>query len=660
MALPSRTLNFPTDSDLHRRLKARIASRLSLARIAQFKRHKAWEDAEERTLAYLPESEKDADRRNDREVRGIPKYTTIQIPYSFALLMAAHTYWTSVFFARTPVHQYSGRHGEGEMQVQAMEALIDYQVQVGGAMAPYFIWLYDVGKYGCGVLGEYWTQDILHYGQIVEMEDPAEPQGAAPKLMQVTREVKGYVGSRLFNVSPWDFMHDPRVALKNFQTGEFCCRRIRLGWHDILRRKTLGFYNDNISKLKDHLLDRARMTGSTRLERPQFDMALMDDYHESSKHPAGSSFWEVYIELIPDEWGLGKGLMMPQKWCFTITEDEDIIVGASPLGLAHCQFPFAVAESEVEGYGLFTRGIPEIMAPIQQTMDWLVNTHFFNVRAAINNQFIVDPSKLVIKDVQNTGPGFVWRLRPEAYGTDLKSIFYQVPVQDVTRQHFADFQQMFSIGERTLGINDQIMGALAQGGRRTATEVRTSTGFGVNRLKTIAEYISAAAFGPHSQRLVQNSQQFYDAAQKFRRVGNLALDAGEQFLQVSPDDIVGFFDFVPVDGTLPVDRMAQANMWKEIFAGIRMMPPQVAMGYDWSRIFAWFAQLGGIKNINQFRVQVTPDQVLQAQAQAGNSIPLGNGASAPKRSPGVPPGADAATQAGINALTNGALNGIGG
>ena len=48
-----------------------------------------------------------------------------------------------------------------------------------------------------------------------------------------------------------------------------------------------------------------------------------------------------------------------------------------------------------------------------------------------------------------------------------------------------------------------------------------------------------------------------------------------------------------------------------------MMPPQVAMGYDWARIFAWVAQLAGLKNISQFKVQVVPDAVLAAQAASG-------------------------------------------
>jgi hypothetical protein len=216
----------------------------------------------------------------------------------------------------------------------------------------------------------------------------------------------------------------------------------------------------------------------------------------------------------------------------------------------------------------------------------------------------------------------------------------------------SDFQAMLGIGERTLGVNDQIMGSLNTGSaRKTATEVRTTTGFGVNRQKTITEYMSATGMAPHAQRLVQNSQQFYDAGAKMRRVGNLALEAGERFLNVQPDDIQGFFDFVPVDGTLPIDRMAQANLWKELMGSLRMMPPQVAMGYDWTRIFAWVATLAGLKNISQFKVQMVPDAQLAAQAQQGNVIPLRppQGGGLPSLAP-VTPGNAASTAAGLNAL----------
>jgi hypothetical protein len=592
-------------------------------------------------------------RRNRRDNAGETSYTTIQIPYSYGILMSAHTYWTSVFFARTPVHQFMGRHGEGEQQTQALEALISYQVEVGEFMGPYYIWLYDAGKYGCGIIGEYWDRKKLHYGSLVEMPDPVTGEVS---IYQTTQELEGYNGNCVFNVSPWDFVPDPRVSVKNFQKGEFCAYRVRMPWNRVIERVEAGYYvKDQVKLLKDRQpVDKSRSEMSDILYRPQFDRSLYGFYGENEgKHPAGFVGFEVYVELIPKEWGVGT-TTYPQKWCFTISDDFAILLGATPMSYVHCKFPFSVAEMEIEGYGLYSRGIPEIMQPIQNTVDWLINSHFYNVRTSLNNQFIVDPSKLVVKDVQNGGPGFIWRLRPEAYGTDISKMFMQVPIQDITRSHMNDFQTMLGIGERTLGVNDQIMGSLNTGAtRKTATEVRTTTGFGVNRQKTITEYISSTAFAPHAQRLVQNSQQFYDSAAKMKRVGSLALEAGERFLNVSPEDIQGFFDFVPVDGTMPVDRMAQANLWKELMGSLRMMPPEVAMSYDWSRIFAWVATLAGLKNISQFKIQMVPDQQLAMQAQKGNVIPM------PTRSPGGPslapvtPGNSASTAAGLNALEGG-------
>jgi hypothetical protein len=644
--MASRTLEVKKGSKLHEKLVTRLTNRVRLAEQGHGEQHDKWERAEEITLAYVNTS--DVDRARDQKRRkGTPSYTTIQIPYTFSVLMSAHTYWTSVFFARAPIHQFSGRHGEGEMQIQAMEALIAYQVEVSNMVVPYFLWLYDTGKYGCGIMGHYWEQKKLHYGQLVEMADPMTGE---TKLWQTTNELIGYTGNCAYNISPWDFMSDPRVAFKDFQKGEFCCVFKRMQWNDILRRKDEGYFNSNIDELKDHEAKSGIADGSSQLRRPDFNLKFQDDEIAQTEHPAVGHFWEVYVDLVPDEWGVGT-TKYPQKWCFTITEDLGLIVGASPLGYMHCQFPFDVMEAEVEGYGCYARGMPEIMEPIQNTVDWLINTHFFNVRAALNNQFIVDPSKLVIKDVQNSGPGFIWRLRPEAYGTDINTMFKQVDIKDITRAHMSDFQAMLGIGERTLGVNDQIMGSLNTGSaRKTATEVRTTTGFGVNRLKTVSEYMSAMGFQPHAQKLVQSSQQFYTGDQKMRRVGSFAQEAGMNFINVTPESIVGQFDVVPVDGTLPIDRMAQANLWKELMAGIRMMPPQVAMSYDWSRIFAWVSQLAGLNNINQFKVQVVPDGSMAGQVQAGNVIPmpprpaLGGGAS------GAAPGNAASTQSGLNAL----------
>lgn len=652
-----RTLKAPKGSPLHERWRKRLENRIRMGLRGRQPKEAAWTKAENLTLAFIPETDVDSARRNKRD-HGTPSYTTIQIPYTYSLLMSAHTYWSSVFFARSPVHQFTGRHGEGEMQVQAMEALIGYQVDVGRFLVPYYVWLYDAGKYCCGILGHYWERKKIQYGELVELQNP----DGSVALYQATKEVEGYTGNCVYNVSPWDFIHDPRVSFKNFQKGEFCAIRARLTWNDVVRRRDAGYYNDNVDLLSDNMTQKAGDSSgesASALIRPDFTNIFWEEEDGAGKvkkHPAQLVAWEVYVDLIPREWGVGDSAY-PQKWCFTISSDYTTIIGASPVGYAHGEFPFDVMESEVEGYGLFARGIPDIMETTQNTIDWLLNVHFYNVRASLNNQFIVDPSKLVVKDVQNSGPGWIWRLRPEAYGTDISKMFHQVQVQDVTKAHMGDIQSMLGIGERVLGINDQIMGSLNNGGaRRTATEVRTTTGFGVNRLKTVTEWMSAMGMAPHAQKLVQTSQQMYDATQKLRRVGSFALDAGQQFIDVRPEDIVGAFDVIPVDGTMPIDRMAQANLWKEMLIGSTRMPQAILLGYDWSKIFAWASQIGGLKNINNFRVQVVSDQQLQQQAEAGNVLPMRPPGS---QQPGPPriaaPGNSASTVAGLDALESGAM-----
>ena len=617
----TRTFDRVTENFLLQRLEARV--KYSIQKRAD--RIKAWELAEDKALAYLHESDEDAIRRSNRELKGQTTYTTLQIPYTYATLMTAHTYMTSVFFSRSPVHQFSGRHGETEQQVSALEALIAYQVETGYHLVPYYIWLYDAGKYGCGIIGNYWSEEQVQYSNVARMQvlgPDGQPAEGGDKKIQQTFRSAGYTGTRVYNISPFDFGHDPHYPMYRFQEGEYCYVRKTIGWNEIKKRQFAGWYTkDGVARLPARPPHTAQIQeGSSALLRPdRVYQQTLGAANDDLKHPTSIDIFEVYVDLIQSEWQVGDSTY-PEKWVFTISSDYGVLLGAEPLGNAHGKFPFSIIETEIEGYGLYARGLPEIIDPIQRTMDWLINSHFYNVRASLNNQFIIDPSKIVIDDTEDGGPGFIYRLRPEAYGTDITKFFYQVPVTDITRTNMSDLESMQTIGERITGINEQMFGGISKS-RTTATEVRTSTGFGVNRLKTITEYISAMGISTLASRMVLDSQQFYDASKKFKIVGDLAQMAGPSFMQIDPGMLSGDFDFVPVDGTLPVDRMAMATLWQNIMGQMRNFP-QLMTQFDIGKVFTHVAQLAGIRNINQFKVQVVPDAVLAAQAGAGNVIPL--------------------------------------
>lgn len=607
-------------TEKHKKILDAIKSRLDLSRRVMSDQYTKWGELEEEYLAYLPETETDSIRRTLKD-SGKPQYTTIHIPYGYATLMTAHTYYASVFLARSPVLQFTGRHGEAQNQEQAVEALLAYQLDVGKNLVPLYIWLLDPGKYGIGVLGMYWDEEEVTVSQYVDV--PPSFLGvpipmAKPKRQRVTRSSKGYVGNRFYNVRPADWFPDPRVPLMQFQRGEFVGRYVETPWPDFQDKCFQGvYYNKEFVAKGETLYSSERDTGSSQNTLPNTNTGGLTIY--DTDDVGYVPLHEIYIRLRPSEWGLGKSDKR-EIWVFVVA-GEKVIVSAQPVGLLHGQFPFAVLESEIEGYNLFKRSQLEITQPLTDTLSWLINTHFFNIRKVLNGEFVVDPSRVTMKDVDDPNPGRTVRLKPAAYGVDTRTVMSPLITADVTQQHIKDAQMVEMMVQRVSGVTDNIMGMVNSGGRKTATEVRTSTSFGVNRLKTVCEYFSAMGWMPMSQMMLQNTQQLYDENRKIRIVGNLVEWGTDKFMQVSPEDIQGFFDYVPVDGTLPVDRFAQANLWGTLFGQIRNFP-QIAQGYDMAKIFAFVAQLAGLKNITQFRIQVMPGQQLQDQAKAGNVVPL--------------------------------------
>jgi hypothetical protein len=621
--MPDLSVKIAWGTPRHAKILDAVVERIKMSRNKMQSRYDHFARMEEMYIAYIPESESDRIKRLSREQKGTQTYTTIEIPYSYAILMAAHMYWASVFLGRSPIHQYSGRHGEAESRVMGLEALIDYQVMVGQMLVPYYIWLLDAGKYGLGVLGTYWEEDYSIVSKVVEQ--PATYRGipipfSRPQKVRVSERILQYQGNRAFNIRPQDFLPDPRVPITRFQDGEFAGRRTEVGWNYILKKQADGTYFniDVLKRIRENRL--TRDDGSPQIEMPE-STPWQGSEHIDIKDVGLTELHEMVIELVPREWELGSS-SYPEKWVFTVA-NEKLIIGCQPLGLLHNQFPYDILEYEMEGYSLFKRSMLEILKPLNNVVSWLINSHFYNVRKSLNNQFIADPSRLMMTDITNPEPGKVIRVKPQAYGQDVRTMLTQVAVQDVTRSHLEDLKIIEQMIQRVSGVVDAVMGMPLQGGRRTATETRTTSSFSMNRLKINAEYMSALGFGPHSAKLVANTLQKYDQVRKFKIAGMME-SWEDPYILVTPESIAGQYDFVPVDGTMPIDRFAVVNMWSQLMQSMGQMP-DVAMQYDFGKIFGYMAQLGGIKNLKQFRVNVTPDERLMQLAAAGNSIPLGGG-----------------------------------
>lgn len=573
--------------------------------------HSRWRKAEERFMLYVPKTEADRGRDLRRE-QGVPQYSTIIVPYSYGMVMTAYTYWASVFLSRTPIFQFAPRKSVGSQSVMALEALMDYQVQQGQMLPVLHAYLLDVAKYGIGIIEDSWEEDVTN---VSYWETQAGMDGRDRRQL-IVATVPRYSGNKLYNVRPYDFYPDPRVPLFRFRDGEFVCTYCEHGLWTLQQWGADGYYY-NLDRLRDN--GPAQRIMSAGDDVPNAIMPKSSGSRTSVREVLDAEAYglmKFHIKIRPNDWGISSSKSY-EMWTFVVSADFEVLVSARPQGLMHGQFPLAVGACEPDAYALVVRGFFDALEGVQNTIDWLVNSRYFNVRAALNSTIIVDPSRIMMNDLTNppVPEKRIVRLKPEAYGTDPKLAVAQLTIPDMTQSNLNDTNVMHEFGQRATGISDALMGMVETGGRRSATEFRTTAAGGAGRLKSTAELNSAMSVAPLAQRMVQNSQQYYTGEDMFRIVGSGVNDLGQgQFIQVSPEMIAGFYDYVPVDGTLPIDRLAQAEMLQQLLT-VGATVPQVIQQYDIPAMFAWIAKLTGLKEMESFKLQL-PQQVQNAQINA--------------------------------------------
>ena len=615
-------------STLHRKVLKECLDRFRMSQSKMQTRYAQWALNEELFRAYIPKDQAERTLVEARRQRGEQDYVTIEIPYSYAIALSAHTYITSVFLERDPILQFKGRHGEAELQEQSVESIMAYQLSTGQMLQALYVWLLDPEKYGVGVIGVYWDEEQITTSQVVGT-------GKARQLMPVRQ--RGYCGNRLYNIRPSDWFPDPRVPFARFQEGEFCGVRRSVGWNALKKQFLNGeFFNQEEAQraFKAGIIGRDGDLNVRGQDMPSDDLMNWTSGN-LTKIQAFGEIIEMTIDLSAKEWGLGgdDASDWPEKWVFTIL-NRQVVIGARPMGFYHQKFPFAVLEGEIDGYSFNARSTTEILTPLNYTLSWLFNSRFNDVRQRQDGTWIVDPTKVNLSSFKQRSPGGrLITVRPMAYGTDVDKVIRQIVPQDSTSQNLQDAQVVVELMQRVSGVTDNVMGAPHPGGRKSATEVRVSSSFSINRLATRASYYSACGFDPLAQMMLQNTQQLFDDTQLFRILKDVEPGANA-FLEISPESIAGFYDFVPVDGTLPIDRYQQAHMLMEFFQ-IVMANPQEMQKYDLSKAMNEFGKLIQVPGLDAMRVQIVPDQVAQAGAASGASVPL-PGPAVPGPSGGTP------------------------
>lgn len=618
--------------ELHDRVKQYLLLRLNHSELKMKTFQARWRLAEMRHQAYinLPDYEKLLKAASDTGAP--PEITSIVVPYTFATINTIVTYLVNAFTGRKPMFQLGSYKKESMDAVQYQELMLQQNSDHTRLVRHLYQTLNDGQIYGVGVLRTGWKNEK----KMRTVRRTSSILGMFSRT-QISREVRNvYSGNEVACIDPFMFFPDPRVPMSEVnRRGEYIFWRVYSGKHELLTLQEQGVLQ-NVEKA-------GTLPADARADSLRNPIANMGSAREDNG-PVSSTVQEDtgIIKLIPAELGLGDRTT-PEMWIFTIL-NKQVIAQAMPLEVDHDMLPVCVHEPYTTGYGFGHAGMADFLAPIQDGLSWFMNSHIYNIRGVLNNSFVVDPSRVEIQDLKGNKPGKIIRVKQSAMGQDVRTMIQQLQVQDVTTGHMNDFAVFMRLGDALSSVNDNARGQVQMSNRTTATEARISSESGSSRLASLARLISSQMMIDLAEQMSVNLMQFMNEEFVIQVVGE---DGNNALKSISPEMIVGDFYYPVHDGSLPIDKVAMLEVWKEIFMGVAK-DPELRQTFDLVKIFEHTAEMGGAKDIDKFTrgpvpgatngapgmnglippgaaAQVTPqpDNVVAQQAQAGNIVPIG-------------------------------------
>ncbi len=606
------------DSPLHNRLLDYLDVRLKDSERAMSKFHGRWRINEMKNQAWIDLRKYDALLKSSNESGKPPLAVDIVVPYSFATLNTISTYLLQVFTAKHPWMQV-GTYGTNVNNAMQMEIILQYQNDHNKIVKWWWNWFNDMNLYGVGILSNRWLVETqLRTRRNDSPVFDLETGGFGLESIREQNEVVTYEGNTAFSVDPFMFFPDPRVPMREVaQKGEYVFLRSFEGKHLLKRKEQQGLfkYVDDAPAISSE-----RSTGTLSSAR---SLITGGDSHAGANwygvQEVGPGAYDVdtcSIDIVPREHGLGESDRV-EKWSFVILNKAQI-VQAERLLDDHGEHPVIVAEPYGSGYDFGSAGMADYIGPIQDSMSWFLNSHMENVRSAINNQFVVDPFAVEMKDVNRPGPGKTIRLKRTALNRDVRAAIQQLPVQDITRGNINDMDTYFELGQRVSAVTENLLGLQDSGGRKTATEVRTSGAAAASRLAALTRVVSAQGMTSLSNQMALNSMQWMSSEFHVRVAGN---DGQIYPLQISPDGIAGDYYYPIHDGSLPLDKVALLDIWKQII-GVAFSDPEIRKNFSIPKMFEFVAELGGAKNIKSFRIQPGSEEQISQMQQQGDLAPI--------------------------------------
>ena len=649
------------DSELSKRILLRVTRMAEDSFSKMSQRHAKWNEIDDTLKVYIkPDEYEKLLKKTDKR-----RPTSIVVPYSYATIETIMAYLTKAFLTES-TFQYEGFGPEDTIPAKLLELTVNQQVRRFKSDLEMHTSMRDSLSYGLGVSTVVWSE-VWGKRTVMDQKPIYNMWGDSIGSNKIKSNTDAllFEGNETIAIDPYKFLPDPNVSVHNIQAGDFCGWIEFQSYNKLLSDENTGNGLVNVKWLKTQ---RFQNTSSKYAVDNSNRISKRDSYLD---HSAGKQTYatviNMYVKVIPKEWKLppaegNPNGEYPEVWLFTVA-NEGLVLRAQPLGLNHNMFPVAVCAPDYDGYSITPLSRMELIDGLQTTLNWLFNSHVANVRKAINDMLIVDPSLVNMEDLENPEPGKLIRLRRSAWGRGVSDVVQQLQVNDITARNMQDAEQIMVLMQKASAATDSTMGIQRTSSERvTAQEFSGTMQMAVSRLEHIARIISkqylmdlAYFHASHTQQLM--SKEIYDKA-----IGNWPDVLMEEFgsqgidptkpVKIDPFSVLCDFDVIFKDGATNTTDQMSNEFWSRNFGAI-LQSDKLGM-FDVTRIFRHMARINGAKNVGDFinkggmaNALMQPDKQVMDQVQRGNLVPMDQGSRGQEFDPTNPSGGSTPQQDGM-------------
>lgn len=478
------------------------------------------------------------------------------IPYTFGIIESEVPKITSSVFAQSPYIAVLPRTQEDLEASETAEALLNYQLDQLDIQDIVESWVKECFLYGTAVLKVTWKQETRLVKSVQQV--PLSAISASLGLlfptvtipMSIEEEVVEWDDPWVEHIDLWDFYVDPDAT--DIDDARWVIHRVWRTVDELRELEAKGIYKkiDEVVRALEH-----------------------DDESGKSEREAATN--DTVDEARPDHDGL---VELYEYWTddrVTVVAAERVIIRDEENPFIHGKKPFVVIKDHVVPHEFYGIGEIEPIRYLQHELNTTRNQRIDNASMSINRMLWYDKNsqELDLNELYCEAGHVI----PGVYGRDWG--FADAPAVNA-----AGYQEEAVIKEdmqSVLQIFETSRGALPDR-QETATSVVSTQSKSDERFNNKIRRIEYMGLRRLAKLMLALDQQFVDSTRTVRITG----DEGPEFFEVTPQSIVGEFDFVPRGSNAEplankAARRQQLIGFLQVVAGIEPM----AMRTDWNKMY---------------------------------------------------------------------------